>query len=349
MQGRYEYLDIAKGIGILTVVWAHILLIGWSHQLIYAFHMPLFFFISGMLFKKEKYSSFMDFIKRRFLRLFPSYVAYSIVTWVIWALFRFIRHDEVDSYIMPLCQTIIAQGSGEFMVHNSALWFVPCLFAVELMYFSIAKFQTKFIVLVCMSCAIISFGLGNIFGSAYWFLLPWNFDAALIAMAFYGGGNILAKYKGNQRISDFVKNTPFYSFITLTSLLVILYWSSMKYGECSMGSSSYNCEGYIFVFRAFVGIAFILLLSQILLEISNNRFSKMIVNALRWCGLNSLDIMCIHIPVKGVLIIICALLIGFSTDYVSESFVWSLIVFAFTMAIVCSMVLMINKFIRKQI
>ena len=52
---RYNYIDISKGIGILMVVWAHILLVGVSHSMIYAFHMPLFFFISGFLFNKEKY------------------------------------------------------------------------------------------------------------------------------------------------------------------------------------------------------------------------------------------------------------------------------------------------------
>lgn len=61
---RYEYIDIAKGIGILLVVWAHILLVGVSHRVIYAFHMPLFFMISGMLFRREKYNNFCDFLKQ---------------------------------------------------------------------------------------------------------------------------------------------------------------------------------------------------------------------------------------------------------------------------------------------
>jgi len=49
---RYDYIDIAKGLGILMVVWAHIMITGWTHQFIYAFHMPLFFLLSGMLFKR---------------------------------------------------------------------------------------------------------------------------------------------------------------------------------------------------------------------------------------------------------------------------------------------------------
>ena len=38
-QRRLDFIDVAKGFGILFVVWAHILLVGWTHRAIYAFHM----------------------------------------------------------------------------------------------------------------------------------------------------------------------------------------------------------------------------------------------------------------------------------------------------------------------
>ena len=47
---RIVYIDIAKGIGILLVALAHAdisLFSPYLHQLIYAFHMPLFFLVSG--------------------------------------------------------------------------------------------------------------------------------------------------------------------------------------------------------------------------------------------------------------------------------------------------------------
>ena len=136
---RYDYIDIAKGIGILMVVWAHILIFGWTHRMIYAFHMPLFFFLSGMLFQRDKYTSFSVFVAKRAKRLLAPYAIYSVLTWMVWAAFRYMRHDDVDSYLMPLLQTFYAQGSGAYMVHNSALWFIPCLFLTELLYFFISR------------------------------------------------------------------------------------------------------------------------------------------------------------------------------------------------------------------
>ena len=52
---RLDNLDVAKGIGILLVIFGHCQLgwIGSVHSLIYSFHMPLFFFISGVCFSNK--------------------------------------------------------------------------------------------------------------------------------------------------------------------------------------------------------------------------------------------------------------------------------------------------------
>ena len=44
---RVEWIDAAKGIGIILVVLGHIWLIGPGQKIINSFHMPLFFFLSG--------------------------------------------------------------------------------------------------------------------------------------------------------------------------------------------------------------------------------------------------------------------------------------------------------------
>ena len=58
---RIEYLDIAKGIGMILVYIGHCRIPGDNplFQWIYSFHMPLFFFISGLLFKRRDFSLVM--------------------------------------------------------------------------------------------------------------------------------------------------------------------------------------------------------------------------------------------------------------------------------------------------
>ncbi|MBF1069294.1 MAG: acyltransferase family protein, partial [Prevotellaceae bacterium] len=55
---RIEALDIAKGIGIILVIIGH-MSSSYLRDWIYSFHMPLFFIISGICFKTEKYPSFL--------------------------------------------------------------------------------------------------------------------------------------------------------------------------------------------------------------------------------------------------------------------------------------------------
>lgn len=50
---RIDYLDIAKGIGIILVLVGHISKNDEINRFLYLFHMPLFFIISGMLYKEK--------------------------------------------------------------------------------------------------------------------------------------------------------------------------------------------------------------------------------------------------------------------------------------------------------
>lgn len=337
---RFEYIDIAKGMGILLVVWGHIFLTGVSHRVIYAFHMPLFFLISGMLFKRDKFGGFVDFLKRRAKRLLVPFVIYSVVTWIIWAAFRFIRHDAVVSYWDPLLQTIIAKGSGAYMVHNSALWFIPCLFATEIIYFTLSKCNdfVKFIISTCF--ATVSFTLGHYFADDWWFLLPWNLDAAMIAVLFYCIGNIFSSKISNFEIVEFSKNHIILAFCLFLVLSGLLYWSSMEFGECSMGSSSYNCNGVIFIVRALIGTAACILLSVFIGFMPvKNILKKYLIRE----GKCSLDVMSIHIPIKGIVIMGLALLIHHTSDDISESLIYSAIAFVITMIIVDMLVQLISK------
>lgn len=49
LKERLDWIDFAKGIGIILVVWAHTR--GFFTNYIEQFHMPLFFFVSGYLYQ----------------------------------------------------------------------------------------------------------------------------------------------------------------------------------------------------------------------------------------------------------------------------------------------------------
>ena len=347
---RFDYIDIAKGFGILMVVWAHILITGWTHQMIYAFHMPLFFLLSGLLFQKEKFGSFKAFIIRRAKRLLIPYVIYSVATWILWAVFRYLRHDEVDSYYMPLLQTFIAQGSGAYMVHNSALWFIPCLFLVEIIYFFTCKTGWVWNLILCFAGTIVSFILGGIYGKDYWFLLPLNADAALIALPFYYVGNLIGQKVGHVRLLNLVVRSRIASLLVWVLMTAVLFWSSITFGECSMGSSSYQCSALIFLLRAFLGCSWMLCAALLIASLSkNNVVHSLIVRYTKWAGVNSLDIMCLHIPIKGICMIAIAVCLKVTVDDISMDASLAAFAFVASMIIIWTIIrfIPINTLIHK--
>lgn len=342
---RFDYLDLAKGLGIIMVVWGHIMLVGMSHKLIYAFHMPLFFFISGLLFNKDQFDSLGAFFMHRAKRLLIPYFLYSVSTWGIWALFRYLRHDSVDSYIMPLIQTFIAQGSGAFMVHNSALWFVPCLFAVEILYYIFSRLNEWLTLTLCFTTAGIGALLVILYGDNYLFLLPWNLDAAFFALPFYGMANAIIRFFPHEKIMSAVTNHKQVFSIAIVILFSLMTILSMKYGECSMGSSSYGCPLSVYYVRAFSGCIGLVLLSALICSIVNKKSS--LYDYIKWCGKNSFDIMCLHIPIKGVVVISLTKVLKLSFD-IQENLLYSSLAFVITIAIMTPIIKSIHKYIKNE-
>ena len=79
---RLEPIDIAKGIGIILVYIGHIPIAYDLRSFIYNFHMPLFFFLSGLFLNEKKYT-IQEFFKARCKSLLVPLVTFIIVSVVL--------------------------------------------------------------------------------------------------------------------------------------------------------------------------------------------------------------------------------------------------------------------------
>lgn len=82
MKERDSQLDVLKGIGIVLVVFAHTYK-GCLSGLIYLFHMPLFFFLSGAALN---YSKNRNDMLKRFKHIMVPYFTFSLVCFLYWVL-----------------------------------------------------------------------------------------------------------------------------------------------------------------------------------------------------------------------------------------------------------------------
>lgn len=72
--GRIEYIDIFRAFGIILMVMGHVMFGRSFDYFIHAFHMPMFFFVSGFLYKNNDIPFLMFLWKKAKSLLIPYYV-----------------------------------------------------------------------------------------------------------------------------------------------------------------------------------------------------------------------------------------------------------------------------------
>ncbi|MBT8605255.1 acyltransferase [Polynucleobacter paneuropaeus] len=140
IQNRNQFLDIAKGIAIILVILGHTFQ-GLSEnfddslgfRIIYSFHMPLFVFISGMVFsftlKRQllEQSSIHSLLKLLLIRIQRSFIRL-IIPFTAWTIIGyFINHRYEASKIWELKPLFIFLIK---VLHSPdwSLWFLVCVF-----------------------------------------------------------------------------------------------------------------------------------------------------------------------------------------------------------------------------
>jgi acyltransferase len=181
---RVVWIDHLKAWGIFLVVYGHSLY-RYRHlsKWIYAFHIPLFFLISGYLIKEshlaEKPGSFL---RRTAKSLLLPYVIFAVIGYFFWFFverkFGKSLHAETPP-ISPILAALYGTGKlDNFHVEPLVLWFLPCLFVAQVLFYlaNQAKGRTAYAISIVL-CAI-----GMLLPK--WLALPFQFETALVAQGF---------------------------------------------------------------------------------------------------------------------------------------------------------------------
>lgn len=167
---RIEYIDIAKGLGMILVVVGHCINgITFPGTWIYSFHMPLFFILSGICFSERKYPTFLPFLKKRVKTLLLPCIYFSLLV----TAFTFGLLDK------QICHELTRHLPG-------ALWFVLILFFTEILYYFILQLTSKKVLRIF---ALISLLLLGLWLSRKEYILPFSLSTIPIASFYYGIGH----------------------------------------------------------------------------------------------------------------------------------------------------------------
>ena len=127
-ESRVEWIDVAKGIGIILVIAGHTIYLGYSYPL-YAFHMPLFFFLSGLVFK-DKDESLLTFVNKKSLSLLKPWAIILFISFLVCLAIPQWRNEiSIKSIVIDL------YTANTNTIQNSSLWYLVCYFFVLIIFF----------------------------------------------------------------------------------------------------------------------------------------------------------------------------------------------------------------------
>ncbi|MBR6985672.1 MAG: acyltransferase family protein [Ruminococcus sp.] len=202
MKTRIKWVDFSKGIAILLVIIGHTIGNPIIRGVIFSFHMPLFFIVSGYTSRcSENTEAFLTKVKvSAHHLLLPAYCIFVIRL----ILYIFIDHTD---YQWPniLLTPVFASGDdieigGMMIPAFGMMWFLVVLFGVKTLYDWLQlKFKNTILMIVCIILSSAGMVIGHICA------LPFCFDLILATLLFFHVGQQLKSCQFyTARISSYI-------------------------------------------------------------------------------------------------------------------------------------------------
>lgn len=193
--------------------------------------MPLFFVLAGFVHKTKQEESIVNFSIKKYNSILGPYFLFSILSYCFWLLIgRNFGEDKLlnINIIKPFIGIFYANGHDHWMQHNLPLWFLPCLFVVELIFFIINNKTKNSIQKITLISTLTAIGFIN--SKTFNIPLPFSGNTAFVALSFFSFGYFL-----KERIASF--SLP--NYISL-SFIIIAYFIAISNQRVDMQSNNYN-------------------------------------------------------------------------------------------------------------
>lgn len=299
---RKGYLDIAKAIGIIIVLINHIeLSLGRANEFLGVFFVSEFFMLSGMTFHKREGETLQSFAAKKAKRLLLPYGIYSLF-YLAWYSLRSVAAGafELSDFAKKLAGCLYARNylfpRGEDKVYmmeimNAPMWFLPALFISIVVYFMLSAYlgeKKKWGVLAAFALAVICHYMVPV-------LLPWSIDTAFAMMPLLYIGEKLA-------VMDYVAATR--KRLWLLPMVVFMFVLLTAFnGSGNISIGNYGRSMVLFLISSFLG-TFLCIMFSFFLE----KYLHFLGKVLMIIGVNTLDILCLHLFVFALLQTICGIL-----------------------------------------
>lgn len=221
---RIYWIDNAKAFGIIVLFYGHVvekIFLTYSsvaylqYKLIYSFHIPLFFILSGYIAKQPE-SNIHSFMRDKFMSRIIPFVFFNIIILPGYLISNAIMHKEIDLKQFLMTSILLIRGAPAF---NPMTWFLVCLFSVELIHFFVSPYINNrnrlcfFMIIFYMLGWLISWKRSLIVGILQLGDLWWIYEA-ILAYGFYLFGKLIFISTNDKKLNSYL-NILFLIFSTI--------------------------------------------------------------------------------------------------------------------------------------
>lgn len=309
MTNRLQYIDAAKGIGIVFVMLGHAGLL--NHCILFSCFISIFYFISGYTLKLPDDLSLKEFLSRKFIRLMCPFAFYGLFSTSFYCFYEGASFKPFFGLLYA--KAFFWNGIECLNCFNSVMWFFPSLLLSLALSFVLIKLNIFLRSTLCLLGYILT-----IYLSYNNLLLPWSIESTFLCSMLVLSGYFTAnihKTDDNSRVRNLTLGGAFFlMFISVSVLNGYTNLSVSTYGVYHIISPMlYVIEGSFFSM-------FVILLC---------RFDILLIRLLSIVGRSSLRFMCLHLilyciipylnPFSRFLVSFIAIaLISKVMDYISE-------------------------------
>lgn len=176
------WIDTAKGLGIIAVVAGHANCPGAAY--LYWFHMPLFFALSGYLFKPQTTApALRKWAWARTKKLLIPYVSFLI-------LITLTRYAYAPPHgLHAISRDLYRVVEGKYVAGYDPVWFITCLYATQILFALIVwKFRDMRKCLLVVGAAYVLAHVESYYAHSHSVFVPLDLDVALLALSYYAFG-----------------------------------------------------------------------------------------------------------------------------------------------------------------
>lgn len=279
---RLPEFDIAKGIAIICVILGHLGV--WNiTRVVYTFHMPIFFLISGYFLSCRK--DLIAFIRTKVRQLLvPYYMTCFFICCFSIPVSLLLGRNIIDQLKIWICGSLYGSGAAPGIWHSfpsfiGALWFLLALFwGTCIVRYVFENYGNK--LLLSGGCILVISYIGWATAQKVW--LPLSIQAGMTAAGFIFLGYLARKY-------DILSIK--YSKITYLFLIGIVAWCIKFYKNLAMVNCAFE-NGFMDILGALAASFLILKTCQ---WITGKNYIHSITNVFAWYGRYSIIILAFHI------------------------------------------------------